>query len=704
MGSQMTIAELLSAIRNKDLILPEFQRGYVWSRDQVKGYLDSLYRGYPTGSFLIWKTPNPGVIRGATPDSVNAFQLILDGQQRLTSVHALLRGEPPPFYEGEELYFNLYFNVRTEEFSYYKKTQMQGQIEWLPVTPFFLKGLGDYLGPAGGLSEEQRAFLWEYLPRLAQLDKVRNYTYYLDVLTEQDMETAVRIFNLVNSRGTRLSKADLVLSHICALWPQARATFREAADELANAGYNFDLGLIVRTLAAVATGSGRLEPVYALDAAAIQEAWQRTRKSLNHLVNVLKSDAFMPSAGSLTSHNVVIPMVCYLASNGCAFRSDREKRAFLHWMYAALMWGRYSGPTETRLTQDIQALSQPEPTRQLLENIIADRGRIKVQPSDLVNANSGSAWFAMAHVVALSRSARDWTTGLPIHGKLIGRENAVEYHHIFPQGLLKAPKGPYDTSKPAGKQRVNEMANLAFLTLKGNREITNSSPNVYLPKVETRFPGALGAQDVPTNAALWALDRYEDFLMERRARLAASINSFMEALLEKDAPKPVTIADYIHRGEDEELEFKSSLRWDYIREKENLVLSKTVARTLAGFMNAKGGTLIIGVTDSGDVLGIEPDYATLDKRPDRDGWEQALVQVLINYLGKDFAALVENSFADVDGKTVAVIRADPTVRPAFLAEANNATEFYVRTGNTTQLLNAKEANHYIDEHFGLVYA
>src|SRR4051812_28210678 len=118
-GTQLSISELIGQIGKEELILPEFQRGYVWNREKVKEYLTSLYRGFPTGSFLIWKTPNPGLARGATLDSSsNFFQLILDGQQRLTSIYTLLKGEPPRFYEGESLFFDIWFNVETEEFQY----------------------------------------------------------------------------------------------------------------------------------------------------------------------------------------------------------------------------------------------------------------------------------------------------------------------------------------------------------------------------------------------------------------------------------------------------------------------------------------------------------------------------------------------------------------------------------------------------------
>ena len=179
MGTQLKIHEIISEIDKHDYILPEFQRGYVWNRDQVKEYLASLYRAYPTGSFLIWKTPNPGLVRGGVPESDGgSFQLILDGQQRLTSIYTLVEGKPPPFYEGEKLYFDIWFNVQTEEFSYFKSSIMKGHPEWIPVTQFLRAGIGDYLAVGNGvLSADESAFLFQFFEKLNRLDAIKNYLY-----------------------------------------------------------------------------------------------------------------------------------------------------------------------------------------------------------------------------------------------------------------------------------------------------------------------------------------------------------------------------------------------------------------------------------------------------------------------------------------------------------------------------------------------
>jgi predicted HTH transcriptional regulator len=124
-----------------------------------------------------------------------------------------------------------------------------------------------------------------------------------------------------------------------------------------------------------------------------------------------------------------------------------------------------------------------------------------------------------------------------------------------------------------------------------------------------------------------------------------------------------------------------------------------VARTIAGFMNRHGGTLIIGVNDSGEPLGLDADIAML-ARKDLDGFEQTLVQVVSNHLGKETAALLRFQIAKIgpDSRPVAVVDCPASAVPVFLLDAN-AKEFHVRTANTTRLLDIEEAASYIGQHW-----
>ncbi|MGA2285679.1 MAG: DUF262 domain-containing protein [Dehalococcoidia bacterium] len=697
MGTQMSIQELINAVGHDQYILPEFQRGYIWTETQVREYVTSLYRWYPTGSFLIWNTPKPGLVRGTLSSSTKAFQLILDGQQRLTSIYAVVTGDPPPFYEGEKLYFNLYFNVKTEQFSYYKKTVMKDSWEWVPVTEFLQHGLGDYLKTDGPLPVEKAQYLINFLDVLARLDRIKSYSYYLDVLSEREMDEAVKIFNFVNSKGTKLSKSDLALSHICALWPEARQTMRKAQDEFKQAGFDFGLDFYIRCTSCVATESGRYEPLNPVPAKKIQAAWERAKKALEYLLNVLRFDAFIDSSGNLATDMALVPLVVYLANGNGKFVSDTEKKNFLHWMFAALMWARYSGSTETKLDEDLRALKSKNPPERLRQNIIAERGRIKLEAQDLVGRTVQGPVITLCYAAARAAGAVDWFNGLPLYNKLVGKSNNLVYHHVFPQALLYK-KGGFDSTNQHDVNRVNEIANIAFLTEAANLKIGASDPAKYLREVRAKYPKALAHQAIPVNPSLWEINRYEDFLAERRQGLANAINDFMDHLLAEEQPKPFTIGDYVAAGEGETVEFKGSLRWDHRQQVVNKALEKSIAKTIAGFMNKKGGTLVVGVGDRGEVFGLEGDFATLTVRHDRDGWEQALRNVLNTFLSKDIAATVGVAFSEMDGKTVAVVRADAALKPVYL-EGEHGAEFHVRSGNTTQLLDVKQANEFISRRF-----
>lgn len=154
------------------------------------------------------------------------------------------------------------------------------------------------------------------------------------------------------------------------------------------------------------------------------------------------------------------------------------------------------------------------------------------------------------------------------------------------------------------------------------------------------------------------------------------------------------LASIIRLGEGPHLEFKSTLRWDLVESRINRSLEGVVLKTLAGFLNSHiGGTLLIGVADNGEVIGLENDYQTL-KRPDQDGFEQALMTAVSANLGADVCSFVHVLFHVVENKHVCRLIVSPASRPVFL-EQGNTPKFFVRTGGGTRDLNIKEALDYI---------
>ena len=155
-----------------------------------------------------------------------------------------------------------------------------------------------------------------------------------------------------------------------------------------------------------------------------------------------------------------------------------------------------------------------------------------------------------------------------------------------------------------------------------------------------------------------------------------------------------SLVSIIREGESDEVEFKSSLRFDYHQNVINKSLEGVIIKTIAGFMNTKGGTLLIGLDDSGNILGLEQDYQSLKKK-NRDGFELQIYQLITNDIGIEFCSLVDVDFYDFDEKDVCTLRIKVAISPAYV-HSRNKTSFYIRTGNSTKPLTIQEAVKYIN--------
>ncbi len=141
----MKVSTILDQIDLGSMALPEFQRGYVWNRDQVRSLMDSLYRRHPVGGLLVWVTKTEGAhARGDAPLAPGSVKLLLDGQQRITSLYGIIRGEPPRFFDGNAAAFTgLHFHLDDEIFEFYTAQKMKGNPLWVDVSALMRMGSGE---------------------------------------------------------------------------------------------------------------------------------------------------------------------------------------------------------------------------------------------------------------------------------------------------------------------------------------------------------------------------------------------------------------------------------------------------------------------------------------------------------------------------------------------------------------------------------
>jgi len=156
-----------------------------------------------------------------------------------------------------------------------------------------------------------------------------------------------------------------------------------------------------------------------------------------------------------------------------------------------------------------------------------------------------------------------------------------------------------------------------------------------------------------------------------------------------DRKMGMTVHLLIATGENDAVEFKSSLRWDHRQRKCNKALEVVIVKTIAGFLNHDGGDLLVGVADDGSVVGLGDDYATLRKK-DRDGFELLLMQLVKNALGGDVCTLLHAVFQEIDDRDVCRVLIEPSERPVYVQHGGRAL-YFVRTGNSTHELDTKEA-------------
>ncbi len=703
----MNIRELMQDIRKLDLVLPEFQREYVWSREQAKQLIVSLLRNYPTGSILLWKTDNPPEIKNnaVARERIGTTSVILDGQQRLTTLYLLTQDAVPPYYRPEDIRNdprNLYFDIETGDLQFYQVQRMKNNPVWVPVTSCFDGTEIDVFQIAQRQAEDGDTpfqLANKYNKNLSNIRNIASRDYPVQTVpADARIDDAIDVFDRVNSQGTPLSAAELALAHMNGKWTQARPEMKRKMDELAKVRFQFDLTFMVRALTGVIRGRALFPTIHDASEEELKEGWKTLGKILDYLVAILPKWAHIHSTDDLNTTNVLIPPIVFLSRNGGSFASETEVRRFTRWLYAASVWARYSAQTDQKLDHDVSIVLQSvSPWTPLVNAIIDDRGRITLTAGDLEGKGAMHPLYRMTFILSKVEGAVDFYNGMPLdmtHGKAY----RLHSHHIFPQSILYE-EGGYSAENHVHKQKVNEIANRVFLTAESNLKLSDEPPVVTLTRVETKYPGALQKQFVPTNPKLWQIDQYEAFLQQRREMIAQAYNRQIEQLLE-DLPLPEKrpLPQLIAAGESATLELKSTLRWDVRAGQVNKSLQKVIAKTVAGFMNTEGGTLLIGVADDGTVYGLESDMQSI-QRKDCDGFEQALVAVLTTHLGAEFSPFYHPTFETIDGKTVCSVEVDHSPKAVWLKD-NQSTEFYKRVGNSTQPLDPQTAHEYIEMHWG----
>lgn len=508
------------------MALPEFQRGYVWKRTQVRNFFSSLYRRNPVGSLLVWETSAEDAnVRGDGPTPVGVIQLLLDGQQRITSAYGVICGKAPEFFDGDaQAFTGLRFHVDQESFEFYQPSKMASDPLWVDVSRLMADGLTGYF-PI--MEAVDKGAANRRLERLNTLRQIKEIEIHIEEITgkTRSADDVVEIFNVVNSGGTKLSKGDLVLAKICAHWPEARTEMKECLGRWRQKGYFFTLDWLLRCLNTVLTGEADFRHLHSRGPKDIQDGLRRATTAIDSTLNLIAGMLGLDHDRVLFGRFAIPVMARYFDRRKSA-PSREESDKLLFWYLQAAMWGRFSGSTVTTIDQDLEAMER-DGLDGLLERMRLWH-RLRVEPAHFEGWRISDRFYPILYLLTRMGSAQNLCDGLPLKkGMLGGTMSSLEVHHIFPKAQLRK----HGYSKYA---EVNSLANLCFLTKDCNLKIRARLPHDYFSAVREEHPDALESQWIPMDQQLWRMEKYPEFLEARRARLADETNRRLRGLLHGD--------------------------------------------------------------------------------------------------------------------------------------------------------------------------
>jgi hypothetical protein len=737
------ISSLIEDIDLGKIGLPELQRPFVWPNVNVRNLFDSIYRGFPAGFLLFWDTGAGGSLKaiGTKDGRLPPRMAIVDGQQRLTSLYAVVKGAEVMRADFSKGHIRIAFNPLTERFDVPDAATVKDKayipdisVLWRKDTKLlsFARSFVKDLSATRELTAEEEERIEDAISRLYNLPQ-----YQFTALTLSptvNAETIAEVFVRINGSGKKLNQSDFIMTLMSVFWDDGRAeleSFARAATLPADgqaSPYNHFIkpapDQLLRATVGLSLRRARLEAVYnalrgrdpktGIDSPdkreeqfARMQIGQKAALNLSnwhHFLSALTLAGYRGEKMISSETAIIYSYVLYLIGlSDFGIHRDAMRQAIAEFYFMASMTGRYTSSPETRFDSDLARLRDLRSAddflsslRNLMYTTLTDDFWSISLPSLLATSASQSpTLFAYnASLMRLDAVAlySPFKIAALVDPAIQGSRAVLERHHLFPRAYLEET-GLTDL------RQINQIANFAAIEWPQNLKIGKQSPRDYVPSLDAALSAPQREQMYFWHALppLWWEMDYDSFLIERRARMAQVIRKAWEDLSGKavaSTPAAVDVAALIAAGEGDEIEFKSTLRTNLHTGQVDEKMHFAVLKTIAGFLNSKGGTLLVGVADSGEVLGLDA-----DKFPSEDKLGLHLVNLLKDRMGEVFLPYVHYRFEDQDGKRTLLVRCEKGPKPAFVKDGG-AQRFFVRGGASSQELQGASITEYVKQRFG----
>ena len=573
------LSGLLHFIDIGDIGLPDIQRPFVWSNTKVRDLFDSMYRGFPVGYLLFWENAQVAGTRGigtGTKQHDTPMRLIVDGQQRLTSLYAVFRGRKVLDSDYRERQIEIAFRPRDGRFDV-ADAAVRKDPEWIPnISRLWSSGsssrklVNEFIGQLSAktnLTEDEEEHIAHNLDRLFDLQK---YPFTaLEIASSVDEEHVADIFVRINSEGVKLNQADFILTLLSVFWDDGRAALEQfcraarlpAAPGSAASPFNHfiepDPDQLLRVAIAVGFNRGRLKSVYQVLrgkdpetgeylAERREEQFAVLREAQANVLNLTHWHQFLSalvgagyrSQEMISSQNALLYAYAFYLIGRVRYRVPEHvlQKLIGRWFFASSLTSRYSASPETTMDADLNRIKVAQDADgfvRVLNGVMTSELTNDFWTISLpVSLDSSSARNPelFAYVAAQNRLSAPVLFSHKKVGELIDpalqtKRKALERHHLFPRAWLER-EGIRD------RRTINQMANYALLEWPDNLDISDKPPAEYVPELRQRFSDS-DWQRMHESHALplgWEQVAYPDFLEQRRVLMADVIRRGFETL------------------------------------------------------------------------------------------------------------------------------------------------------------------------------
>jgi len=738
------LGALVKYIGLGDIGLPDIQRPFVWKNAKVRDLFDSMYKGYPVGYLLFWQN---ALIEGTRAIGTDNKQkpprlVIVDGQQRLTSLYAVIRDIPVLRENFESEQIQIAFNPLEDRFEVADAAICRDKsfipsisLLWNDKTDLF-EVVENYLE---GLSASRDVTVEESKAIKKAISKLQGLLSFpftaLELASDIDEEAVSDVFVRINSKGTPLNQADFILTLMSVFWDAGRAALerfcRESRKPSKGEASPFNYFIepspdqLLRVGVGVAFKRARLKYVYSIlrgkdlvtekfsderreqQFELLKDAQQRTlnMQYWHDFMNCIRQAGFRSGKMISSQNNMLFSYILYLIGRTEYKVSEFNlRRVIARWFFMSAVTGRFTGSPESAMEFDLARLRDVDSAdafvktlTQVCDIILTSDFWAVSLPNDLATSSPRSPSLFAYHAALVLLDARALFSKIKVADLLDpsihANRTAVERHHLFPKGFLSK-------QGITAIRETNQIANYALVEWGDNAGILDQAPANYLPDMKARFTQMELERMYRLHALppTWEHLNYRDFLEKRRELMAQVIAKGYATLVSVEIEEELAMAEFdlskmLVNGESEAVEFKSTLRTNLHTGNKDPRMELAILKTLAGFLNTSGGMLVIGVSDDGSPVGIQ-----VDDFGNEDKMSLHLVDIVKTRMGVQAMTSMHARFDDHDDCRVMVVNCRKSPTPIFLKD-HDTERFYIRTGPSTTELSASQTQEYIKQRF-----